>query len=145
MMNTPEHYCTFYLDGTRYGVALDSIRDIVSCGGMVPLMRSPSGVRGLLPVAGEHVLVIDLGQVLQGSFLRVANDAATAMIVDGHQGLMALMVDHVGEVVRGRAGLEFGVGPWAPRRPTLAEDGQADTLTVLDVEGIDLIDPELAA
>ncbi|TPV93336.1 MAG: chemotaxis protein CheW [Myxococcales bacterium FL481] len=145
MMNIPEHYCTFYLDGARYGVVLDSIRDIVPCRGMVPLMRSQSGARGLLPFRGEHVLVIDLGQVLQGNFLQLDSESAMALIVDGLHGPMGLMVDGVGEVVRGRVGLEFGVGPWAPHASPVTPDGQPDTLTVLDVDGIDLIDPEIAA
>ena len=118
----------FLLDGMRYAIPVERVREIVRMRGITPLPHVPDEIRGVISLRGAVVQVVDLR-------LRLDLDGAGAtrqtriIVLHGEDGRVAgVLVDAVQKVVR---------VPEAEIRPDAA--GQAEAVVEIFLHGEDFV------
>jgi purine-binding chemotaxis protein CheW len=91
---------TFTLDGDRYAVPVEWVREIVRLRTITPMPRVPPEIRGVISLRGQMVQVLDLSCRL-GVAAREPTRASRIIVLHGdHGAVTGLLVDSVEEVLR---------------------------------------------
>ena len=121
-MADERQYCTFYLDGHYFGVDVLKVQEVIRYQEMTRVPLAPPVVRGLINLRGQIVTAIDLRRRLDLPD-RPADQLPVNVVVQTDDGAVSLLVDEIGDVLRGpgdgvraAAGDAPGDGPRADPR-----------------------------
>jgi purine-binding chemotaxis protein CheW len=89
--------CTFYLDTQMYGVAVESVQEVIRYQQMTDVPLAPSSVVGLINLRGQIVTAIDLRKRL-GIQDRPTEQLPMNVVVRGEDGAISFLVDQIGDV-----------------------------------------------
>src|SRR5262249_24081375 len=105
-------FCTFFLDGMRFGVEVHKVQEVVPYQEMTRVPLAPPTVRGLLNLRGQIVTGIDLRRRLE---LPESTAASLPMnvVLRGEDSPVSFLVDEIGEVI------EVADGAWERPPETL--------------------------
>lgn len=96
MKNAVVQVCTFRLGGQLFGLDVLHVQEVMRHQAVTPVPLAHDVVRGLINLRGEVVTALDLGRRLGVS---EAQEASMNVVVRYSQGVGALLVDEVGDVV----------------------------------------------
>src|SRR5262245_43212025 len=105
-------FCTFFLDGLRFGVDVQKVQEVVPYQEMTRVPLAPPTVRGLLNLRGQIVTGIDLRRRLDLPD-RPAEQRPMNVVLRGEDSPVSLLVDEIGEVI------EVADGAWERPPETL--------------------------
>ena len=91
-------FCTFFLDGLRFGVDVQKVQEVVPFQEMTRVPLAPPTVRGLLNLRGQIVTGIDLRRRLElpdGSAVSLPMN----VVLRGEDSPVSFLVDEIGEVI----------------------------------------------
>jgi purine-binding chemotaxis protein CheW len=91
-------FCTFFLDGLRFGVDVQKVQEVVPYQEMTRVPLAPATVRGLLNLRGQIVTGIDLRRRLELPE-RVAPGLPMNVVLRGEDSPVSFLVDEIGEVM----------------------------------------------
>ena len=91
-------FCSFFLDGLRFGVDVQKVQEVVPYQEMTRVPLAPSTVRGLLNLRGQIVTGIDLRRRLELAE-RPAESLPMNVVLRGEDSPVSFLVDDIGEVV----------------------------------------------
>jgi purine-binding chemotaxis protein CheW len=91
-------FCTFFLDGLRFGVDVQKVQEVVPYQEMTRVPLAPPTVRGLLNLRGQIVTGIDLRRRLELAE-RPAGSLPMNVVLRGEDSPVSFLVDDVGEVI----------------------------------------------
>jgi purine-binding chemotaxis protein CheW len=93
-----QHFCTFFLDGSLFGVPVPQVQEVIRFHEMTPVPLAPAAVEGLINLRGEIVLAIDLRRRL-GLSRRTEGTLPINVVMRTDEGAVSLLVDEIGEVI----------------------------------------------
>jgi purine-binding chemotaxis protein CheW len=93
-----QQFCTFFLDGLRFGVDVEKVQEVVPFQEMTRVPLAPPTVRGLLNLRGQIVTGIDLRRRLDLAE-RPADNLPLNVVLRGEDCPVSFLVDEVGEVI----------------------------------------------
>jgi purine-binding chemotaxis protein CheW len=91
-------FCTFFLDGLRFGVDVQKVQEVVPYQEMTRVPLAPPTVRGLLNLRGQIVTGIDLRRRLELPE-RAAGSLPMNVVLQGEDSPVSFLVDEIGEVI----------------------------------------------
>jgi purine-binding chemotaxis protein CheW len=91
-------FCSFFLDGLRFGVDVMKVQEVVPFQEMTRVPLAPPMVRGLLNLRGQIVTGIDLRRRLELPD-RPAGSLPMNVVLRGEDSPVSFLVDDVGEVI----------------------------------------------
>jgi purine-binding chemotaxis protein CheW len=91
-------FCTFFLDGLRFGVNVQNVQEVVPYQEMTRVPLAPPTVRGLLNLRGQIVTGIDLRRRLELPE-RAADKLPMNVVLRGEDSPVSFLVDEIGEVI----------------------------------------------
>lgn len=91
-------YCTFWLDGQRFGIEVLDVQEVLRTQSMTPVPLAPEAITGLINLRGQIITAIDLRQRLE---LPPREDGASSVniVVRTEEGPVSLLVDSIGGVL----------------------------------------------
>lgn len=91
-------YCTFWLDGQRFGIEVLDVQEVLRTQSMTPVPLAPEAITGLINLRGQIITAIDLRQRLE---LPPRDDGASSVniVVRTEEGPVSLLVDSIGGVL----------------------------------------------
>lgn len=95
---TAEQYCTFWVSGLFFGVAVDEVQEVLRLQPMTPVPRADEAVTGLINLRGQIVTAVDL-RVRLGLPARDAGEVPMNVIVRSRGEVVSLLVDDIGDVI----------------------------------------------
>lgn len=93
-----EQYCTFWVSGLFFGVAVDEVQEVLRLQPMTPVPRADEAVTGLINLRGQIVTAVDL-RVRLGLPARGADEVPMNVIVRSRGEVVSLLVDDIGDVI----------------------------------------------
>ena len=111
-------YCTFWVDGLFFGVAVEDVQEVLRYHEMTPVPRAPEAVFGLINLRGQIVSALDLRHRL-GLAPRSAEQLPMNVVVRSRDEVVSLLVDDIGDVID--AG-EVAAEPTPPNVPAAVRD-----------------------
>jgi purine-binding chemotaxis protein CheW len=93
-----QQFCTFFLDGLRFGVDVHQVQEVVPFQEMTRVPLAPPTVRGLLNLRGQIVTGIDLRRRLELPE-RTAESLPMNVVLRGEDSPVSFLVDEIGEVI----------------------------------------------
>jgi purine-binding chemotaxis protein CheW len=100
-MGQTSQFCTFFLDGLLFGVALGHVQEVLPYCGMTRVPLSTAAIGGLINLRGQIIIAIDLRRCLELESL--SRDARPMSLVVQYEGsAVSLLVDQVGDIVEVR-------------------------------------------
>jgi purine-binding chemotaxis protein CheW len=112
-MAARQQFCTFYLDGSLFGVEVHKVQEVLRCQDTTRVPLAPDTVGGLLNLRGQIVAAIDLRRRLELPE-RPAKNVPMNVVVRSAEGAVSLLVDEIGDVV------EIGDESFEPPPETLS-------------------------
>jgi purine-binding chemotaxis protein CheW len=113
-MNDQSQYCTFWVDGLFFGVAVSSVQEVLRYQPLTAVPSAPEAIRGLINLRGQIVTAVDLRCRL-GLPPRDAGALPMNVIVRSRGEVVSLLVDDIGDVITvdtsPRTGLELEPAP----------------------------------
>ena len=100
-MTAEGRFCTFYLDGLCFAIAVERVQEATFLPAITPVPLASRAVAGLSNLRGQIVTVIDLPRCL-GVKARSAATLPAMLIVRSENFPVGLLVDELGEVVQVR-------------------------------------------
>jgi purine-binding chemotaxis protein CheW len=97
-MTQRQQFCTFFLDGLRFGVDVQKVQEVVPYQEMTRVPLAPPTVRGLLNLRGQIVTGIDLRRRLELPE-RPAGAMPMNVVLRGEDSPVSFLVDDIGEVL----------------------------------------------
>jgi len=91
-------FCTFFLDGLRFGVDVQKVQEVVPSQEMTRVPLAPPTVRGLLNLRGQIVTGIDLRRRLELPDRR-ADSLPMNIVLRDEDNPVSFLVDQIGEVI----------------------------------------------
>ncbi len=91
-------FCTFFLDGLRFGVDVQKVQEVVPYQEMTRVPLAPPTVRGLLNLRGQIVTGIDLRRRLELGE-RTTEGLPMNVVLRGEDSPVSFLVDEIGEVI----------------------------------------------
>jgi purine-binding chemotaxis protein CheW len=91
-------FCSFFLDGLRFGVDVHKVQEVVPYQEMTHVPLAPPTVRGLLNLRGQIVTGIDLRRRL-GLADRTGDSLPMNVVIRGEDSPVSFLVDDIGEVI----------------------------------------------
>src|SRR5262245_48509249 len=91
-------FCTFFLDGLRFGVDVQKVQEVVPYLEMTRVPLAPPTVRGLLNLRGQIVTGIELRRRLELPD-RPAEGLPMNVVLRGEDSPVSFLVDEIGEVI----------------------------------------------
>jgi purine-binding chemotaxis protein CheW len=91
-------FCSFFLDGLRFGVDVQKVQEVVPYQEMTRVPLAPPTVRGLLNLRGQIVTGIDLRRRL-GLPERPDGRLPMNVVLRGEDSPVSFLVDDIGEVI----------------------------------------------
>jgi len=98
MSTTTTQFCTFSLGEFLFGIAVESVQEIIRFQPTTPVPLAPAMVHGLINLRGQIVTAIDLRRRLEMP-ARPEDTLPTNVIVRTGDGAVSLLVDEIGDVV----------------------------------------------
>ncbi len=95
-MSLSKQYCTFYLSGYHFGVAVSHVQEIIRSQKMTRVPLAPRVVRGLINLRGQIVVAIDLKKRLG---MQADEGENMNIILRTQDGAVSLLVDEIGDVL----------------------------------------------
>ncbi len=93
-------FCTFEIDGSLFGIEISAVQEILRPQTITRVPRSGDAIAGLINLRGQVFPAVDLRRCLELS--SCASEAqAVNVVVRTEKGLASLLVDSIGEVLRG--------------------------------------------
>jgi purine-binding chemotaxis protein CheW len=93
-----QQFCTFFLDGLRFGVDVQKVQEVVPYQEMTRVPLAPPTVRGLLNLRGQIVTGLDLRRRLELPD-READRLPMNVVLRGEDSPVSFLVDEIGEVI----------------------------------------------
>jgi purine-binding chemotaxis protein CheW len=93
-----QQFCTFFLDGLRFGVDVQKVQEVVPYQEMTRVPLAPPTVRGLLNLRGQIVTGIDLRRRLELPE-RPTDGLPMNVVLRGADSPVSFLVDEIGEVI----------------------------------------------
>jgi purine-binding chemotaxis protein CheW len=97
-LRTAEQYCTFWVAGLFFGVAVDEVQEVLRRQPMTPVPRADRAVTGLINLRGQIVTAVDL-RVRLGLPDREGDELPMNVIVRSRGEVVSLLVDDIGDVI----------------------------------------------
>ena len=97
-MSAPQQLCTFQLDDLLFGVEVDRVEEVLPHRPLTPVPLAPPQIAGLINLRGQIVPAIDLRRCL-GLAEPAAGHEPGNVVLRSRDGLLSLLVDHIGDVV----------------------------------------------
>ena len=91
-------FCSFFLDGLRFGVDVQKVQEVVPYQEMTRVPLAPPTVQGLLNLRGQIVTGIDLRRRLELAE-RPAGSLPMNVVLRGEDSPVSFLVDDIGEVI----------------------------------------------
>jgi purine-binding chemotaxis protein CheW len=91
-------FCTFFLDGMRFGVDVQRVQEVVPYQEVTRVPLAPPTVHGLLNLRGQIVTGIDVRRRL-GLPDRPADQLPANVVLRGEDSPVSFLVDDIGEVL----------------------------------------------
>src|SRR3954464_7253420 len=91
-------FCSFFLDGLRFGVDVQKVQEVVPYQEMTRVPLAPPTVCGLLNLRGQVVTGIDLRRRLELAD-RPATLLPSNVVLRGEDSPVSFLVDDIGEVL----------------------------------------------
>lgn len=98
-MSGEQQFCTFYLGGLYFGMAVTKVQEVIRYQAMTPIPLAPRVVSGLINLRGQIVMAIDLRRVL-GFDDRPPGALPMNVVVRTDEGAVSLLVDRIGDVIQ---------------------------------------------
>lgn len=97
-MTAAGQYCTFFLEGTLFGVSVADVQEVIRYQVMTPVPLAPAVIGGMINLRGQIVTAIDLRHRME---LPARADGAQPMnvVVRTQEGAVSLLVDDIGDVI----------------------------------------------
>ena len=95
---TEEQYCTFWVNGLFFGVAVAEVQEVLRRQPMTPVPRAADAVTGLINLRGQIVTAVDL-RVRLGLPARAPDQVPMNVIVRTRGEVVSLLVDDIGDVI----------------------------------------------
>lgn len=96
-------FCTFSLDGFLFGIDVKSVQEVIRRQERTRVPLAPPVIRGLINLRGQIVSAFDLRRRL-GFGDRPSDQEPANVVVRTEDGVLSLLVDQIGEVIRVGAG-----------------------------------------
>jgi purine-binding chemotaxis protein CheW len=93
-----KQFCTFFLDGLRFGVDVQKVQEVVPYQEMTRVPLAPPTVLGLLNLRGQIVTGIDLRRRLELAD-RPADSLPMNIVLRSEDNPVSFLVDNIGEVI----------------------------------------------
>lgn len=93
-----EQYCTFWVDGLFFGVAVMDVQEVLRYHDMTVVPRAPESVHGLINLRGQIVTAIDLRTRL-GLPPRGPGELPMNVVFRSRDETVSLLVDDIGDVI----------------------------------------------
>src|SRR5215469_6905518 len=97
-MSEARQFCTFFLDGLRFGVDVRKVQEVVPYQEMTRVPLAPTTVQGLLNLRGQIVTGIDLRRRLELAE-RPEGSLPMNVVLRGEDSPVSFLVDDIGEVI----------------------------------------------
>ena len=91
-------FCSFFLDGLRFGVDVQKVQEVVPYQEMTRVPLAPPTVQGLLNLRGQIVTGIDLRRRLELAE-RPEGSLPMNVVLRGEDSPVSFLVDDIGEVI----------------------------------------------
>ncbi len=127
-MTTTAQYCTFWVDGLFFGVAVSEVQEVLRYQPLTAVPSAPEAVQGLINLRGQIVTALDLRCRL-GLPARDEGVLPMNVIVRSRGEVVSLLVDDIGDVID-TAGLELE--PVPANVPLIVQDVVAGVLPLPD-------------
>jgi purine-binding chemotaxis protein CheW len=127
---------TFRLDTTPYAVPIERVREIVRVSSITPMPRVPRWLRGVLPLRGEMVEVVDLRLRLGMPDTALSRSSRIIVLHDDGGGASGLLVDGVNEVVRVPEAALREIGAHDDDRVSAMWERDGRFISLLDVDRV---------
>ncbi|HZU30165.1 MAG TPA: chemotaxis protein CheW [Candidatus Angelobacter sp.] len=116
-MKLENRFCTFYVNGMLFGIAVENVREVVTHHKTTPVPLARPEVEGLMNQRGQVVVALDLRRRL-GFPERAANQQPMIVSVICANRTVNLLVDEIGDMVKSNP------DQWRPVPPTLQGVGR---------------------
>lgn len=97
-MSQRQQFCTFFVDGLRFGVDVQKVQEIVPYHEMTRVPLAPATVVGLLNLRGQIVTGIDLRRRLELPD-RTGECLPMNVVLRGEENPISFLVDEIGDVI----------------------------------------------
>lgn len=97
-MSDQSQYCTFWVDGLFFGVAVSSVQEVLRYQSLTAVPSAPEAIRGLINLRGQIVTAVDLRCRL-GLPPRADGELPMNVIVRSRGEVVSLLVDDIGDVI----------------------------------------------
>ena len=98
MSNESAQYCTFWVDGLFFGVAVSEVQEVLRYQQLTVVPAAPEAVQGLINLRGQIVTALDLRCRL-GLAPRPEEALPMNVIVRSRGEVVSLLVDDIGDVI----------------------------------------------
>ena len=93
-----DQYCTFWVDGLLFGVAVRDVQEVLRYQEMTVVPRAPRCVQGLINLRGQIVTALDLRTRL-GLPARPEGELPMNVVLRSRDEVVSLLVDDIGDVI----------------------------------------------
>ncbi len=132
-MSDQSQYCTFWVDGLFFGVAVSSVQEVLRYQQLTAVPSAPEAIQGLINLRGQIVTALDLRCRL-GLPARPDDALPMNVIVRSRGEVVSLLVDDIGDVITvdtsTRGGLELE--PVPANVPSTVQDVVTGVLALPD-------------
>jgi purine-binding chemotaxis protein CheW len=97
-MATSQQFCTFFLDGSLFGVPVPRVQEVIRLHEMTRVPLAPAVVEGMINLRGQIVIAIDLRRQLSLRD-RGSGELPVNVVVRTDEGPVSLLVDEIGDVI----------------------------------------------
>jgi purine-binding chemotaxis protein CheW len=91
-------YCTFWLDGLRFGIEVLEVQEVLRIQSMTPVPLAPDAIEGLINLRGQIITAIDLRERLDLP-ARPDGERSVNIVVRTEEGPVSMIVDQIGGVL----------------------------------------------
>ena len=134
-------YLIFTIDGTRYGLEISHVLEIIGLQDITALPRQPAWVKGVINLRGSIIPVMDAG-VLFGKPEKVYDERTCIIVMSGREKTTGMIVDRVLEVLSlGDGDFSRNGMPGQPGSDSFMEGiARMDGQVVLVLDGNNIVD-----
>lgn len=98
-MSEKRQYCTFYLDGSFFGINVLDVQEIIKLQDMTFVPLAPSVVEGLINLRGQILTAIDMRRRLELPDRSPEHEPINVIIRTEDESTASLLVDEIGDVI----------------------------------------------
>ena len=98
MIAVARQYCTFRLGGHLFGVAVETVQEVLRQQELTRVPLAPGAVSGLINLRGQIVITVDLRHQM-GLPPLDGDIPPTNVVIRANEGATALAVDEIGDVL----------------------------------------------